>query len=106
MASCEGWLEIAFGVALILILFMSLLLIGCFIKPRTKPQTAKKTKEFELMIAILIGYLGGILGNAFVISLFEVGRQYQPPWFFPAIFVITSVFSVVFIIRVFQFIQQ
>lgn len=85
-------LELVLGVSLILNFLLILYGFTKFVKPRKKVKNQESVNFFG---AIIIGYLGGFIGNAFTTSLFEISKGMTLPWFNKAAFIVSAICFVV-----------
>jgi uncharacterized membrane protein YeaQ/YmgE (transglycosylase-associated protein family) len=67
--------DFLFGISLMANLVLGLIAIGILIKAPKK--TPKNPEAVKYLGAIILGYLGGIIGNMWVSSIFELSNFYS-----------------------------
>jgi H+/Cl- antiporter ClcA len=85
MVSYDRLVEIAFGASFIANFLVSLAVFGYLARTKTK-----KTRDINSPIylaGLMLGFLGGILGDTLVALLAEYREQAALSWFWPWIFI-------------------
>jgi hypothetical protein len=93
----SSWLEIGMGISLLLNLVLGMCVIGIFIKSKIKKP--KNSKLAVYISGLAIGFLGGLLGNITITSMFELVKSIftVPPFYWGGIFVLSFAGTVLII---------
>jgi uncharacterized membrane protein YfcA len=106
MSFSDFWLNIVFGFSLLSNLILGMYVIGIFIK---KPEKKAKNPKLVLyMIGITVGFLGGMLGNITITSMFELAKLNQQisPEYWGSIFLLSTVGTVVILIKMYSLLKE
>lgn len=99
-----------FLISLLLNLALGFLVVGKYVTDIKPSPTRKIPKDIEFVkycAAILLGFWGGIVGNAFVTAMFKVQESFiNTWWFWPAMFIICAIGTILFTLKIYSAIEQ
>lgn len=102
-------IQIILAISVMLNLALGFLVVAKYINIRPPEPSISRPRDLEFARysgAILVGFWGGIVGNAFVSSMFEIQKQNTSPWFYTSVFVICAVGGILITLMLYKSIMN